>query len=277
MSTQSNPNKSPGGTNFSALLIVVGVLVAAIGVILAVSVSVGPIADQAVADEQKSSEAEKQESADASDAEEEEKGEEEDLEPIPIKLPNPVFAGTPQDTPPGARMLPPTGLPREPYLAPKGLENVARDLEVDASDDLPLIGTLDLITDGDKEALDGRYVELAPGPQWVQLDLEDEYEIYAIVMWLNHMEARVYRGVIVQVSNDPEFEEGVTTLFNNDHENTIGLGAGEEYQYFESADGKLVEGDGIVARYVRVHTNGSTMDDQNHFTEVEVWAREPQD
>jgi hypothetical protein len=87
------------------------------------------------------------------------------------------------------------------------------------------------------------------------------------------MEPRVYRDVIVQVSNDPEFKEGVTVVYNNDHDNTLGAGAGEMYEYFETDEGELARVPGLKARYVRLWSNGSTMDDQNHYSEVEVWGR----
>jgi hypothetical protein len=170
-------------------------------------------------------------------------------------------------------MLPPTGKPRDAYMAPEGVVNLSMDMMVTSSDDFPLIGTLELVTDDDKEALDGRWVELAPGLQWVQVDLEQEREITLILIWHRHDEARVYKDMIVQISNDPEFKEGVTTLFNNDYDNSAGMGKGEDYEYFESADGYLVEAGGKKARYVRSYTAGSTQDDSNHYSEIAVWGK----
>ncbi len=197
-----------------------------------------------------------------------------DLEVLPLELPNPAFAGTPKQIPTGTKMKPPKD--REPYYAPKGLKNVALEKPVTSSDSAPLIGDLDLITDGDKEPLDGRWVELAPGKQWVQIDLVKEHEIHVIMLWHNHMEARVYRDIVVQVSNDPDFVNA-TTIFNNDFDNTSGFGAGEDYEYFESFEGLLIPvkpPQGLKARYVRCYSKGSTSDEANHYTEVEAWARE---
>ena len=83
--------------------------------------------------------------------------------------------------------------------------------------------------------------------------------------------------MIVQISNDPEFKKDVVTVFNNDQDNSSGLGAGKDYEYFEAAEGKLVDckkvnKDGVKGRYVRLYSKGSTADDQNHYTEVEVYA-----
>ncbi len=52
--------------------------------------------------------------------------------------------------------------------------------------------------------------------QWVQIDLAKSANIYAVLVWHFHSQARVYRDVMVQVSDDPTFRSGVTTIFNND-------------------------------------------------------------
>jgi len=194
------------------------------------------------------------------------------LAPIPLKLPRPVFVGTPKQIPPGTTVEKPTGKPRPPFLAPPGVRNVALGKPVTSSDPEPIIGDLSLVTDGDKEATDGSYVELGPGVQWVQIDLKKKVKIYAIVFWHYHSDPRVYHDVIVQVSNDPDFVAGVKTLFNNDHDNSAGLGVGKDREYFETYEGKLVDAKGVVARYVRLYSNGSIADEANHYTEVEVYG-----
>jgi hypothetical protein len=79
--------------------------------------------------------------------------------------------------------------------------------------------------------------------------------------------------VIVQVSNDPNFVEGVTTLFNNDVDNSAGMGIGKDREYFETNEGKLVDAKGASARYVRLYSRGSTYRDPlNRYTEVEVYG-----
>jgi hypothetical protein len=209
----------------------------------------------------------------AADAAKDKAESKEELEPLPVELPNPVFAGTPTQVPKDVRVdRKRLGKRRAAFMAPKGLKNVALEQPVTSSDANPIIGSLDLVTDGDKEALDGRMVELAPGKQWVQIDLGKEHEVFAVVFWHNHMEPRVYRDVIVQVSNDPDFTEA-KVVYNNDHDNSLGMGAGEAYEYFESDEGELAGVEAVKGRYVRLWSNGSTMDDQNHYSEVEVWGR----
>ena len=46
--------------------------------------------------------------------------------------------------------------------------------------------------------------------------------------------AKVYHDVIVQVADDPDFIENVRTIFNNDSDNTSGLGVGTDREYFET-------------------------------------------
>lgn len=197
----------------------------------------------------------------------------EKLVPIPLKLPRPAFIGTPKNIPPGTRIEKGTGKPRPPFLAPEGVTNVALKKPVTSSDPEPIIGEISVVTDGEKEATEGSYVELGPGVQYVQVDLEGMHEIFAIVFWHFHADPRVYRDVVVQIADDPDFIENVRTLFNNDHDNSSGLGIGQDYEYFETYEGKLVDAKGQKARYVRIYTKGSTADDMNHFTEVEVYGR----
>jgi hypothetical protein len=82
----------------------------------------------------------------------------------------------------------------------------------------------------------------------------------------------VYRDVVVQVSDDKDFINGVTTLFNNDHDNTSGLGVGKDKEYIETYEGKLVDAKGVKARYVRLYSGGNTSNDMNHYVEVEVYG-----
>ena len=196
------------------------------------------------------------------------------LEPIPLELPKPSFIGTLENLPPGTHVKITEGpaKPRDPFLAPKGAKNVAFKRPVTASDMEPVFGTLDLITNGSKEAVGDPYVELGPGVQWVQIDLGSPLAIHAILLWHDHHQPMVYYDVIIQVSDDKDFIENVRTIFNNDHDNSAGLGIGEDWGYFECYEGQLFEAKAVRARYVRLYSNGSTGDDLNRYTEVEVYA-----
>ena len=60
----------------------------------------------------------------------------------------------------------------------------------------------------------------------MQIDLEKAADISAVLVWHFHSQARVYFDVVVQVSDDPKFKKDVTTIFNNDDTNDVGLGEG---------------------------------------------------
>ncbi len=194
-----------------------------------------------------------------------------EMVPIDIELPIAMFVGTPQNIS-VSNLEKPLGKPRPPFLAPAGTENVALGKTVTGSDNEPIIGELSYVTDDEKEASDGCYVELAPLKQYITIDLEAQYEIWAIVIWHYHLNARVYFDVIVQVADDPDFTTNVTTLFNNDIDNSYGLGIGTDKHYVETNEGKLIEGKGVKGRYVRLYSNGNTSDDLNHYIEVSVYG-----
>jgi hypothetical protein len=201
------------------------------------------------------------------------------MAPLPLELPKPAFRGTPKNIPPGTTVEKPSGRLRPAFLAPSGAVNLARGKTVTSSDPEPIVGSLDLATDGDKEAKDGSYVELGPAivdKIWLQVDLGEPCDIHAILLWHYHHEPRVYHDVIVQVADDAAFTENVRTLFNNDQDNSTKLGAGTDREYFETYEGKLIdastEGKPARARYVRLYSNGSTASEMNHYTEVEVWG-----
>jgi hypothetical protein len=195
-----------------------------------------------------------------------------ELAPLPLKLPIPAFMGTPTDIPLGDHIEKPSDKPRPPFLAPKGVQNLALGKKVTSSDKAPITGSLDLVTDGDKESNDNSFVELHRRTQWVQIDLEKRAKIYAILIWHAHNTYQVYHDVIVQVSDDPDFTQGVKTLFNNDYDNSSGLGVGTDKEYFETYEGKLIDAKGVEARYVRCYSRGSTYSALNRYTEVEVWG-----
>ena len=165
--------------------------------------------------------------------------------------------------------------PRPTFYVPEGTTNLALHKKVTSSDAEPIVGQLARVTDGDKDY--DSHVELNEGLQWVQIDLGATYDIYAVLVWHSHM-FRVYHDVIVQVSDDSEFQKGVATVFNNDFDNSSKLGAGKNLEYIDEYRGKLIDakdaqGKPVRGRYVRLYSNGNTSNDQNHYVEVEVFGK----
>ena len=190
-------------------------------------------------------------------------------EELKLKLPKPMFIGTPTNLKsPNLEAI--TGKSRGPFLVPVGTKLLSVSKPVRSSDMQPVIGELEMITDGEKEGGDGYFVELGPSKQWVQIDLGKSHALHAILVWHYHSQARVYRDVIVQVSDDKDFLKGVQTIFNNDHDNSSGLGIGKDKEYIEVAEGRLFDPRGTKGRYVRLYSNGNTANDLNHYVEIEV-------
>ena len=194
---------------------------------------------------------------------------------LEIQYPRPMMVSTPMDIR-GIRvnnLRAPMGRMRPLMLVPAGTTNVALGKPVTASDKTPIIGKVEMITDGDKEPTDGSFVELAPSVQHVTIDLDENHEIFAVVLWHYHRQPRVYFDVVVQIADDQDFTTNVKTLFNNDTDNSAGLGLGTDMHYLENNMGELIDAKGVEARYVRLYSNGNSHDDLNHYVEVEVYGR----
>ena len=195
-----------------------------------------------------------------------------DLVPIEIELPKAMFVGTPTNMN-IEKLEKPLGKPRPPFLAPAGVKNVALGKSVASTDDMPIIGEIELITDGDKDADEGYFVELGPFTQHITIDLEKAYDIYAVIVWHFHKQPRVYFDVVVQFADDADFTKNVRTIFNNDLDNSSGQGKGEDWHYVETAEGKLIDAKGEKAQFVRLYSKGNNSNDLNHYIEVAVYGK----
>ena len=193
------------------------------------------------------------------------------MAPIKLTLPKPMFKGTPKPVN-EPNIEKPLGRARPPFLAPIGTVNLALGKPVDSSDNEPIIGDLEMITDGDKGGGDGSFVELSFGKQWVQIDLQQNTRIYAIVVWHYHGRPRAYRDVIVQIADNPDLIMS-KTVFNNDHDNSAGMGIGPHKGYVETCEGKLIDCKGVEGRYVRLYSQESTAGEGNHYVEVAVYGK----
>ena len=192
-------------------------------------------------------------------------------EELKLKLPKPMFIGTPTNLK-SANLETITGKSRGPFYVPKGTVLLSAKKKVTSSEMNPVIGELDMVTDGEKSGADGYFIELGPGVQWVQIDLGASHPLSAILAWHYHSQARIYRDVIAQASDDPAFKSGVTTIFNNDHDNSSKIGLGKDKEYIEVAEGKLFDSKGAKGRYVRLSSKSNTTNDLNHYVEVEVYG-----
>jgi hypothetical protein len=191
--------------------------------------------------------------------------------PLKLELPAHTLKGTPDNLPSGPNIEPPSDTAPPATPVPVGVSNVAAGKPVTSSTP-PFFGDLKQITDGKKEPVDDDAVEFKKGVQWVQVDLGQAFEIHAIAMWHDHRYVQAMRDVVLQVSNDTEFKSGVTTLYNNDTDNSASLGVGTDREYFELEFGRVVPVKAVPARYVRGYTRGSNQSAMNAWQEIEVYA-----
>ena len=85
---------------------------------------------------------------------------------------------------------------------------------------------------------------------------------------------RVYKDVIVQISNDEKCLKDVTTIFNNDHDDSAKLGVkGTDKEYRERNEGRPIDAKLAKGRYVRCYSNGSTSEPVNNYIEIEVFGK----
>ncbi len=196
-----------------------------------------------------------------------------DKVPLIIKLPAPAFKGTPKDIQLSSYVEPLSDKPRPPMMVPPGLKNIAPSAKITCSDKNATADALAKIVDGDKEASEQSIIYLRKGTQWVQMDFGSPQQIFAVVVWHAHNSSKVYHDVIVQTADDQDFLQNVKTIFNNDQDNTSGLGVGTDREYFETNEGKLIDTKGITTRFMRFYSKGSTESALNEYTGIEVYGR----
>lgn len=189
---------------------------------------------------------------------------------IEVEFPKPLFQGTPVPVKLGNLEAP--GEPRLSFKAPAGVTNLAAGKAVESTDPAPIFGSIDLITDGNKDGADGNYVELGPGQQNITVDLGAPAEIWAVNVWHFHKSAAAYLDVVVQISEDAAFTNPVT-IFNNDDDNSAGMGIGEDPAYIETNHGRIIDAEGAKGQFVRLYSQGNTANPMNHYVEVEVWGK----
>ena len=191
--------------------------------------------------------------------------------PLATELPPELIEGTPKPMKVPNLVQAPTAAPE--FLVPAGTELLSKGKKVTSSDENPIIGDLTLVTDGDKDAGEGYFVELLDGTQWVQIDLEKSADLSAIWLWHFHSQKLAYNDVVIRISDDPEFKTGVTTVYNNDYDDSSKMGKGADNPYVESRFGLIADAKGTKGRYVRLYSKGNTSNDMNHYIEVEVYGK----
>ena len=149
-----------------------------------------------------------------------------------------------------------------------GLKNLAQGITPATDGNANSTSNIDKATDGNLEVAN-RW-ELGGGLKYAQLDLGGSQQVDSLRVWHNFADKRRYHDVVFQLSDDATFASGVTTVFNNDLDNSAGRGAGTDGEYDETATGKIVHFAPVRARYVRLYSNGNTRHDSNNYVEIMV-------
>ena len=194
---------------------------------------------------------------------------------IKFELPPPHSSGTPKEI--KSHNLEPEPAPgklRAPIMVePEFTKKLTTENTKVTTSEEAVTGENDYVVDGDKTPDATSMLQLPGGLQWVQLDLGEEHTIAAVCVWHDQGDERVYKDVVVQISSDENFAKDVTTIFNNDHDNTAKLGKGTDKEYRERNDGRPMDAKLAKGRYVRCYSNGSTSEPVNNYIEIEVFGK----
>ncbi len=196
---------------------------------------------------------------------------------IKPKTPQPMAVGTPIMNPVFPANLEKKQLDKIEFQAPAGVTLLSLEKTVTASDLKPLPTecpeSLKLITDGLKQSVDGNVADFTMGKQWIQIDLGESKEIHHLWIWNCHREhPLVYKDIIIQIGDKEDASDG-KIVFNNDDDNTSGMGIGKDPAYIESHLGRSIPVAAVKGRYVRLYSKGRNIDDTNQWTEVEVYGK----
>ena len=95
-----------------------------------------------------------------------------DTIPLTTTIPPEKIEGTPIEV--KVPNIKPAASKAPELMVPAGTELLSKGKPVTSSDDFPIIGEVSYVTDGEKDAGEGYFVEIANGIHWVQIDLEQE-------------------------------------------------------------------------------------------------------
>ena len=194
---------------------------------------------------------------------------------LKIQFPPPHSSGTPKEIKSdNLEPDPGPGKLRAPIMVePEFTKKLTTENTKVTTSEEAVTGDNDYVVDGDKTPDATSMLQLPGGLQWVQLDLGAEHTIAAVCVWHDQGDERVYKDVVVQISSDENFAKDVTTIFNNDHDNTAKLGKGTDKEYRERNDGRPMDAKLAKGRYVRCYSNGSTSEPVNNYIEIEVFGK----
>ena len=190
---------------------------------------------------------------------------------IKLTFPEPYFGGTALLYE-GENYQIPDYKPIPPLDVPSGTINIAKGKKVTASVEKPDFGKFSFLVDGNANYEEENVVGLPKGLQWIQIDFDKQYNIHAINLWHLYFTEAVVFDVIIQTADDAAFTKNVKTIYNNDHDKSSKIKLGTDKEYLEDYRGKLFHVKDTKTRFIRFYSNGSTHNEQNHYTEAVVYG-----
>ena len=129
--------------------------------------------------------------------------------------------------------------------------------------------TIESITDGVGDSDNFMYSNKIA---WLYLDLGEEIVIDKIAtkFWYNNSFL-----VVIQTATDPDFTENLYTVFNNDTNNLVGVGAGTDGTYTDLGSGSVFNTftfEKRAARYIRVWAQNTDGRQYSMWEEIQVWS-----
>lgn len=158
----------------------------------------------------------------------------------------------------------------------EGCRLLSLNCPVKVSDKAPL-GDPAVITDGIRVSEQANMLDLAPGRQWVVIDLGARREIHCLWLWMNYLIPWVAcENIIVLVTDNPDEPGNAngTYVFNNDRDGSEGFGKGTDPEWAETNYGRPITFPPLKARYVKVWMNGRNVDGLNILTEIAVYGKD---
>lgn len=169
-----------------------------------------------------------------------------------------------------------------PVMVPAGSDvNIALGRPVRSLCGAPIIGSLDMITDGDFRPYCTNVVEIGPEHTWIEIDLGAEHVIHGLHIFRHSLRLTdAYRATVIEIDSTPmpdgatvrEGRRTGTILHNSDDLNALGFGRGRHLAYRETHHGRFFRVNGVRGRYVRIHSNGDNNDPLTRYHEVKVYG-----
>ena len=128
----------------------------------------------------------------------------------------------------------------------------------------PGVNNAQYITDGISDD-STKYIDLGTGSKSLSFDLGKFCDVSSLKVWHYYADNRIYNDVKFELSLDPCFYFS-TVVFDSSS-------SGKDSKYIETSSGEQVFLDTpIIARYVRLSSNGNSVDANNQYVQVEVYG-----